>query len=80
MPTLAADLAWGRAIEEARARGDRFLPAHPDTPGQPKTIFLNVDHPEWDPYRDEPIDRSEPKGLSEDAKARRRYPSASTCH
>lgn len=68
---LAVDLAWGRAVEEARARGDRFLPPYPDTPGQPQMIFLNVDHPEWDEYRDEPIDRSDPEGLSDEAKARR---------
>jgi hypothetical protein len=52
----------GRAIEEARARGDRFLAARPKIPGEPDMIFLNV----------RPWDGAEPEGLSDEARARRR--------
>lgn len=56
------DIAWDRAIEEARARGDRFLPPAPKIPGEPEMIFLNV----------RPWDGSEPEGLPQEARARRR--------
>ncbi len=69
MPDEDPDIAWGRAIEEARARGDRFLPAAPKIPGEPDLIFLTVQR--WD-EQGRPVDESEPEGLSQEATARRR--------
>jgi hypothetical protein len=63
------DIAWGRAIEEGRASGDRFLPPAPKIPGEPDMIFLTVQR--FDEYG-RPLDQSEPEGLSTEAKARRR--------
>ena len=62
-------MAWGRAVEEARARGERYLPAASQIPGEPELIVLTVQR--WDVHGNE-IGVSEPEGLSEQATVRRR--------